>query len=56
MSVCGYVHVSASLLSPKDDFQSNGAGAIPGCESINSSAGNQTQIFWTSHQAIAPVP
>lgn len=56
MSVCVYVHVSASLLRPKDDFQSNGARTIPGCQSVNISAGDQTQIFRTSHRAITLVP
>lgn len=56
MSVCVYVHVNASLLRPKDDFQSNGARTIPACESVNISAGDQTQIFRTSHPAITLVP
>jgi hypothetical protein len=45
MSVYGYVHVSASLPRLKVDFQSIGAGATPGCEQFNVSAGNQTHIF-----------
>lgn len=47
-----YVHVSAFLPRLKVDFQSTGAGDTPGYVLLNVSAGNQTHIFWTGHQAV----